>query len=388
MPEHTAQQGEGMLRSTQTTVVRNTTQPSKSGTKLIEGEHIQGHLAEQGDARLRLGGETEPDTGNLAKAGPDTETKNRPIFIAAENLRGHTEKEIEAIGRAELTSEDRFISADRMKYNQDTEEAEAEGGVRVERRGDVMEGSRLKFNLATKTGELSSPRYSLRDASSRGHASSVLFEGENQYRLRQATYTTCPAGEDDWLLQVDDMEIDNTQKVGTARKVKLTFKDTPILYTPWLDFSFSGQRKSGLLAPLYGYNVRTGVELTLPFYWNIAPNYDATISARAMSKRGVSLNSEFRYLGKTGDATLLADILPRDFQTGETRYRVSFGQNQTLGKGFYSRLDYNRVSDDFYFRDLGNTLNLTSRVNLLQQALLGYNRNLGENGTLNVIALG
>jgi LPS-assembly protein len=388
MPEHTAQQGEGMLRSTQTNVVRNTTQPSKSGTKLIEGEHIQGHLAEQGDARLRLGGETEPDAGNLAKAGPDTETKNRPIFIAAENLRGHTEKEIEAIGRAELTSEDRFISADRMKYNQDTEEAEAEGGVRVERRGDVMEGSRLKFNLATKTGELSNPRYSLRDASSRGHASSVLFEGENQYRLRQATYTTCPAGEDDWLLQVDDMEIDNTQKVGTARKVKLTFKDTPILYTPWLDFSFSGQRKTGLLAPLYGYNVRTGVELTLPFYWNIAPNYDATISARAMSKRGVSLNSEFRYLGKTGDATLLADILPRDFQTGETRYRVSFGQNQTLGKGFYSRLDYNRVSDDFYFRDLGNTLNLTSRVNLLQQALLGYNRNLGENGTLNVIALG
>jgi LPS-assembly protein len=388
MPGHTAQQGEDMLRSTQTTVVRNTAQPSKSGSKLIEGEHIQGHLAEQGDARLRLGGEIEPDAGNLAKAEPGTETKNKPIFIAAENLRGHTEKEIEAIGRAELTSEDRFISADRMKYNQDTEDAEAEGGVRVERRGDIMEGSRLKFNLATKTGELSNPRYSLRDASSRGHASSVLFEGENQYRLKQATYTTCPVGEDDWLLQVDDMEIDNTQKVGTARKVRLAFKDVPILYTPWLDFSFSGQRKTGLLAPLYGYNVRTGIDLTLPFYWNIAPNYDATISARAMSKRGVSLNSEFRYLGKTGDATLLADILPRDFQTEETRYRVSFGHNQTLGKGFYTRLDYNRVSDDLYFRDLGNTLNLTSRVNLLQQALLGYNRNLGDNGTLNVLALG
>lgn len=389
MPGHAAEQGEGMLRSTRTTVVRNAAPPSKNTLTLIEGEHIQGHLAEQGDARLRLGGQIEPETGNLAKATPVTETaKDKPVFIAAESLRGHTEKEIEAIGRAELTSEDRFISADRMKYHQDTEDAEAEGGVRVERRGDILEGSRLKFNLATETGELDNPRYSLRDTSSRGYAGSVLFEGENQYRLRQATYTTCPAGEDDWLLQVDDMEIDNTQKMGTGRKVKLTFKDVPILYTPWLNFSFSGQRKTGLLAPLYGYNVRTGIDITFPFYWNIAPNYDATISARAMSKRGVALNSEFRYLGRTGDATLLADILPRDFQTEETRYRVSYGQNQILGKGFYSRLDYNRVSDDFYFRDLGNNLNVTSRVNLLQQALLGYNRNLGNNGTLNVVALG
>lgn len=389
MPGHTAQQGNGMLRSTQTTVVRNTGQPSRSTSSAIEGEHIQGHLAEQGDTKLRLGGEIEPDVGNLATAGPAAETtKNKPVFIAADNLRGHAEKEIEAVGKAELTSEDRFISADRMKYHQDTEDAEAEGGVRVERHGDILEGSRLKFNLASKTGELTDPRYSLKDASSRGYANLVMFEGENQYRLRQATYTTCPAGEDDWLLQVDDMEINNGQKVGTARKVKLTFKDVPILYTPWMNFSFSGQRKSGLLAPLYGYNVRTGVELTLPFYWNIAPNYDATLSARAMSQRGVSMNSEFRYLGKTGDATLLADILPNDFQTKETRYRVSFGHNQVLGNGFYTRFDYNRVSDDLYFRDLGNNLNLTSRVNLLQQALLGYNRNLGSNGTLNVIALG
>lgn len=418
IPGHREQEGEAKLRSgTQGSPVAPAVAPAsapsptlKSGNKLAtptaeteanknrslftDTEHIRGHLAQEGDARLRLGGAVAPDeTPSLALkdesklAIPIIETekkKSRPIFIAADRLEGHVEKEVEAIGKAELFTGDRFVSADRMKYHQSTDEVEAEGGVRVEQRGDILEGSRLKFNLASKTGELSNPRYSLKDASSRGYANMLLFEGENQYRLRQATYTTCPAGDDDWFLQVGDLEIDHAKKTGTARKVKLIFKDVPILYTPWMDFSFSGQRKSGLLAPLYGYNVRTGLELTVPFYWNIAPNYDATFSTRAMSRRGVALNTEFRYLGTNSNGNLLAEILPNDLQTEETRYRVAFGHSHALGKGFSTRLDYNRVSDDAYFRDLGNTMNLTSRVNLLQQGLVAYNRNLGDNGALNV----
>ncbi|KIO50524.1 LPS-assembly protein LptD [Nitrosospira sp. NpAV] len=373
-------------------------EPSKNKPIIIGTEQIWGHLEQEGDTRLRLGGAVAPgDEPRLVtlKDGdklpvPTTkpeQKKARPVFVSADRLEGHTGKEMDAIGRAELFNGDQFISADRMKYHQDTDIAEAQGGVRVEQRGDILEGSQLKFNLADKTGQLSEPSYRLKDASSRGKANMLLFEGENQYRLRQATYTTCPAGDDDWYLQVDDAEIDNAKKEGTARKVKLTFKDTPILYTPWMNFSFSGKRKTGLLAPLYGYNVRTGIELTVPFYWNIAPNVDATISTRAMSRRGVALNSEFRYLGTNLNGNLIAEVLPSDLDTKETRYRVAFGHNQTFGKHWFSRLDYNRVSDDTYFRDLGNTMNLTSRTNLLQQGLVAYNRNLGDNGTLNVTSL-
>lgn len=373
-------------------------EPIKNKPLTIGTEQIWGHLEQEGDTRLRLGGAVAPgdeprlvtlkDGDKLpAPATKPEQKKARPVFVSADRLEGHTGKEIDAIGKAELFNGDQFISADRMKYHQDTEIAEAQGGVRVEQRGDILEGSQLKFNLANKTGQLSEPSYRLKDASSRGSANMLLFEGENQYRLRQATYTTCPAGDDDWYLQVDDVDIDNAKKVGTARKVKLTFKDTPILYTPWMDFSFSGKRKTGLLAPLYGYNVRTGIELTVPFYWNIAPNVDATISTRAMSQRGVALNSEFRYLGTTLNGNLIAEVLPTDLDTKETRYRVAFGHNQTFGKHWLTRLDYNRVSDDTYFRDLGNTMNLTSRTNLLQQGLVAYNRNLGDNGTLNVTSL-
>ena len=377
-----------------------------AGTETIQNrpvsigtEQIWGHLEQEGDTRLRLGGAVAPDDvprlvtlkdgGKFAAPATTLEKdkRPRPVFVSADRLEGHTGREIDAIGKAELFNGDQFISADRMKYHQDTDIAEAQGGVRVEQRGDILEGSQLKFNLANKTGQLSEPNYRLKDASSRGNANMLLFEGEDRYRLRQATYTTCPAGDDDWFLQVDDVEIDNAKKVGTARKVKLTFKDTPILYTPWMDFSFSGKRKSGLLAPLYGYNVRTGIELTVPFYWNIAPNVDATISTRAMSQRGVALNTEFRYLGANLNGNLIAEVLPNDLDTKETRYRVSFGHSQTFGKHWLSRLDYNRVSDDTYFRDLGNTMNLTSRTNLLQQGLVAYNRNLGDNGTMNVTTL-
>ena len=119
--------------------------------------------------------------------------------------------------------------------------------------------------------------------------------------------------------------------MGTRENVKLTFKDVPIFYTPWMNFSYSGQRKSGLLAPYTAPTSRTGLELTVPFYWNIAPNYDATISARLMSKRGIAFNNEFRYLGEKSSGTVLGDILPRDLETQKTRWRTSFCTQSELG---------------------------------------------------------
>ncbi|WP_235001289.1 LPS assembly protein LptD [Nitrosovibrio sp. Nv4] len=402
---HAAQEDEASLRRERTVPTGVATSPATATSRMAapsagaeadrsrpgfaEAEHIRGHLAQESEERLRLGGEAEPETG-IKAAMPDVETetkKTKPVFIAAERLQGHPEKEIEAIGNAELSTGEQFISADRLKYYQDTDEAEAEGGVRVEQRGDILEGSKLKFNLLSKTGELTSPNYRLKDASSRGYADTLLFEGENQYRLKQATYTTCPAGDNDWYLQVSDLKLDNEDKAGTARKVKLTFKDVPILYTPWMNFSYSGKRKSGLLAPTYGTNARTGLELTVPFYWNIAPNYDATFSARMMSRRGVQFNNEFRYMGERSSGTLLADILPKDLDTERSRWRTTFWHNYNFGNGLSTRLDYNRVSDDAYFRDLGNSLNLTSRTNLLQQGLVSYNRALGDDGTLHVSSL-
>lgn len=309
------------------------------------------------------------------------------MFVKAKRIQGNQDNVMEAVEEVELRAGNRIIWADQMKYYKETNEAEVTGKVMVEQGGDIIEGSNLKINMDTKKGSVDYPNFSLDKDGGRGTACSLKFEGEYYYRLRKADYTTCPFGNNDWKLQADALEIDNKEKVGTARNAKLTFKGIPIAYTPWANFSFSGERKSGILAPVYGTNARTGFELTLPFYWNIAPNYDATISLRGMSKRGFMIQNEFRYMEQSFNGRLFADILPVDLDTHKARHRISFGHSHNFGHGINARLDYNRVSDDAFFRDLGNSTMLTSRTNLVQQGLVNYNTNLGEDGTLNFNAL-
>ena len=311
-----------------------------------------------------------------------TESSERPVFIEADLIQGHNELEVEGIGNAELRSDDQIITANRMKYLQETDDIEVEGNVRVEQQGDVIEGSRLKMNLESKTGKMDNPSYQLKDGSSRGGAKTVLIEGEGLYRFQQARYTTCPEGNEDWVVEANDLEMDDNDKTGTARHAKLKFLGLPIGYTPWGNFSYSGERKTGLLAPIYSTNGRTGLDVSIPFYWNIAPNFDATFKARAMSKRGIMVNNEFRYLTKDIKGNLIFDILPDDLKTDQNRNRVQFMHDQKLGKGWSTRLDFNRVSDDAFFRDLGKGLKVTSRTNLLQQGLVAYNSSLGKNGTI------
>jgi LPS-assembly protein len=355
---------------------------SIAGSELRNGEQIA--LMKPLSPKLKIGRE-------IVVPIASTENNEKLVFIEADLIQGHNELEVEGIGNAELRSDDQIITADRMKYFQETDDIEVEGNVRVEQQGDVIEGSRLKMNLESKTGQMDNPSYQLKDGSSRGGAKTILIEGEGLYRFRQARYTTCPEGNEDWIIEADDLEMDDNEKTGTVRGAKLKFLGMPIGYTPWGNFSYSGERKTGLLAPTYSTNKRTGFDVSIPFYWNIAPNYDATFKARAMSKRGIMVNNEFRYLTKNIKGNIIYDILPDDLESArdngnQTRQRISFKHDQKLGKGWgrgwSTRLDYNRVSDDFFFRDLGKGLNATSRTNLLQQGLVAYNSSLGKDGTI------
>ncbi len=312
----------------------------------------------------------------------------KPVYIEADYMDGSYGEVIEAFGDAKISCGDTVITADGMKLFQETNDAEANNNVRVEKPNDILEGSFLKYNLDSDTGHMDNPSYKKKSGEGRGTGELLLFEGEDNYRLKKGSYTTCPDGNDDWYIRASDLKIDNNKQIGTARNVSIRFKDVPILYFPWLDFSFSGKRKTGMLAPVLGNTARSGVDLALPFYLNIAPNIDATITPRAMSKRGLMLNNEFRYMGESMRGQLLFDILPNDISRSsdqsQTRYGVSYTHNQYLGKGWQGNLAYNRVSDDRYFRDISNNMTTTSRRNLLQQAAVSYHGALGSGGALNM----
>ncbi|BAN36361.1 organic solvent tolerance protein [Sulfuricella denitrificans skB26] len=313
---------------------------------------------------------------------PPSGTSSTPVFIGGMRIQGHHDIETEVIGEAELRQWGQVISADLLRYNKPEDEVFAQGNVRIEQKGDITEGPELKLKLASKEGYLKQPAFQLTEQkpAGRGDASILLFEGENQYRMEDARYTTCQAGSDDWYLHASDLEINRTTQVGTASHAYIDFMSVPILYTPWMNFSLNSERKSGLLSPSYGSTVNSGAEFSLPYYWNIAPNRDATITPRFMTKRGMQLKSELRYLDPKYAGTANLEILPNDQLANQDRSFLSLKHNHNLGNGWTGMLNLERASDDNYFRDLSTNIGVTSQINLLRDGMLS---NVGAYGNMN-----
>lgn len=305
---------------------------------------------------------------------PPPGTQSTPVFIRATSIQGHQNIETEAIGNAELRQWGQIVTADSLSYNQSTSELHAQGNVRIEQKGDVTEGLELKLQMEKNEGFMTRPSFQLRQQTppGRGDAKALRFEGENKYRLDDVRYTTCQAGSDDWFIHARDLELDRTTQIGTARNAYIEFMDVPILYTPWISFSLNSERKSGFLAPSYGSTGNSGMEFALPYYWNIAPSMDATITPRLMVKRGLQLRNEFRYLERSYSGTANLETLPHDRLTGTSRSFTSLRHLHNLGGGWAGSLNLEKASDDNYFRDLSTQISATSQVNLVRDGLLNY----------------
>jgi LPS-assembly protein len=219
---------------------------------------------------------------------------------------------------------------------------------------------------------MTQPRFQFGDNHARGEADTLHMAGRENYALQNVSYTTCPAHDDDWLLKVRELDIDRASQIGTAHDARVEFMGVPILYTPWMDFSLNSGRKSGFLAPTFGSTVTGGTDLTLPYYWNISPNLDATIAPRFIAKRGNMLNDEVRYLEPTYSGEAHVDVLPNDRLEGSTRSFMSLNHRQNFGYGLNGTVHVERVSDSAYFVDLSDSVNLTSQTNLLREGLLSY----------------
>ena len=317
---------------------------------------------------------------------PSRVKESLPIFVEADSIEGQNQEKISAQGSAVLRRYGEAVFADRLTYNLFEDEIDAEGQVRLEQFGNLIQGTKAKFNIERDLGYFDSPEFYLQKNQSRGSASLLLLEGPEKYRLEDANYTTCPAGNDDWYMRARDLKIDEGTEIGVARDASVVFKGVPILYTPWIDFPLANQRKSGFLPPITGNSSNSGFEFTLPYYWNIAPNYDSTLGVRGMTKRGVQYLSEFRYLEPTFNGTDRLDLLPDDqVDQDKTRYAMLFQHTQNWANGLSASVNYQRVSDDSYFRDLSTNISFTSQVTLPQQGTLSYSQ---PNWNVSLTALG
>ena len=295
------------------------------------------------------------------------------LFLDADSIEGHQDQELEATGSVRLRKRGAAVFSDQLHLSFPDQQLTATGHVRFEKEGDVIIGEQLFYDLNNDSGYIDKPEYRLLRYGARGNASRLVAENRDLYKINKATYTNCDVGDDDWFLRVDRLELDRIRDIGVAHNATVVFKGVPILYSPYLDFSLSGRRKTGLLPPTFGSTGQSGFEYTQPFYWNIAPNRDATIAPRLLAKRGVLMNADFRYLEPDSKGEMRGDYLPDDRQKNQTRYGYSWQHQQNFGNGFSSVLDLQGVSDDTYFTDLSDKIAATSQTNLNREGDLFYN---------------
>ena len=316
-----------------------------------------------------------------------------PTFLYGERLFGRPELETVLEGHAELRRGDLVIKADRLEYDQPTDLAKARGDVRINRAGNVYEGPLLELKIDAFEGFFNQPRYYFLKNDTHGEADRVDFIDEQRAIIHNATLTSCrrlpgPSWMPDWILRATSISMDSEEDVGVAEGAVLSFKGVPILPIPSLSFPLSDKRKSGLLPPTMVVDNVNGFEVSQPYYWNIAPNRDATFTPTVMSKRGVSLGSEFRYLEADYTGQLRLDVMPSDLLRDSNRWGLGYQHqgmlNNTLTRGLSDNgmalnLNLNRVSDDNYWRDFSRTsASLTQRL-LVNDASLSWSNGYFSN---------
>ncbi len=267
---------------------------------------------------------------------------------------------------------DRLAGAESANYDPDTLALSLEGGVRYEDPHSQITSDSAEFSYSSGHIRFEGAEFRLSDGGARGTASALEINREGRLELDDVNYTTCPPGSNDWSLEASDIDLDTETSVGTARSVKLRFQGIPILYAPYFSFPIGDARKSGILTPEFGSSGRNGRALSVPYYWNIAPNYDATLTPRLLTDRGLQLKSEFRYLTESHDGILRFDYLPNDDEINANRHLLDVKHRTIFDGRGRAVIDYRDVSDSRYFEDLGGSLSISSITHLNRSIRYDY----------------
>ena len=355
-----------------------------------------------------------------------------PLFVVADQIEGRTDEVTEAVGNVELRKAGSLLYADKVLYRPLEDEIEATGQVRLLQDGAEVKTPHLRMKLSEQIGFAEQAEYRIvrevpskvyrqqqivvtaatsnattagapmmlnvpnsyglpttlpprRPSEAAGTAERVDFEGENQITLNEATYSTCKPGQTDWYLQSSEMHLDYDENVGDAKHASVWFGGVPIFYSPYASFALNHKRRSGFLHPFYSASTKNGFDITLPYYWNIAPNYDVTLYPRYMGKRGLQLGGEAQYLDYNYRGTWRGEYLPNDEIEGRQRYAYNIQHVHNLGRGVSALVNWQAVSDDRYWEDLSSRLLQTSATQLPRQLVLGYAPMPGIQSSLQVL---
>lgn len=306
-------------------------------------------------------------------------------FVLGDSTNGTTDQDMAVKGSAEVRRNTVVIKADALHYDQDTDMADAYGQVRMNNNGTTFAGPEAHLRVDSSEGFMTAPKYHFNVTGGSGSAERVDLLDNERSVFTKGTYTACACADDPaWYIKGSEFDFDTGADEGVAHNGVLFFQGVPVFASPWLSFPLSGERRSGILPPTFSLSSTNGFELSVPYYFNIAPNRDLTVTPRIISKRGVQLQSTFRYLSPTYSGSISGEFLPDDRLTKTNRYALYIQHNQNFGNGFGGYIYYNKVSDNTYPEDLSSSVNqFMNGTQLLYQQEAGLTYN---NGPWSVLA--
>ncbi len=306
-------------------------------------------------ARAQDGAAVALEPSRSLQPPPRGEAARRlPIILRAQDIRARPDLDAVAEGAVEFRRGGLTINADRLSYDQADDLAKARGNVRIQSDGAIYSGPELQLHVQRFQGFFLAPVFEFTQLGAGGRAERIDFLDSARATASNAVYTSCPrdgSGDPDWVLETRRVRLDFDTNTGVAEGAVLRFLGTPILALPRLTFPLSDERKSGWLPPSVNLDSRSGFELSVPYYWNIAPNRDATLTPRIITRRGLGLETEFRYLEPALGGSLNLNALPNDRVFGQSRAAVQWTHDGTLGAGLRYAADVVRVSDDAWWKD-------------------------------------
>jgi len=330
-------------------------------------------LAVAASATTVLPGSAQAQTvqNTSAKPTPQSSDKDAPVNVSAEQMTGRPDRQINLDRDVEVVRGETTIKADKAEYRIIKDEVEATGHVWMKRLQDRYTGDKALMNMDSGKGYVTNPTYLFGKNGGRGKAEKIDFLSDDQAKVTEGTYSTCEALDPDWYIQASTMDLDSGRDVGTMHSGIVYFKGVPILGAPLMSFPLSGERKSGVLPPTFGVTSTGGAELTVPYYFNIAPNRDLTLYPRYIARRGLQLGVEGRYLGEDYSGTTRVEGI-QDRVTGTGRYSLSSLHSQTLAPNLVFGWNVNKASDNDYPSDFSHSVTASTQRLLTRDVSLTY----------------
>ncbi|GFO75720.1 LPS-assembly protein [Bathymodiolus platifrons methanotrophic gill symbiont] len=311
----------------------------------------------------------------------------QPIFSVDKQMRAQTPMDIFASssemfdaefislsGNVDLQRADQHLMANQADYNQASGVLDLYGDITYSDGGMALNSTSALVNMQEDSSLLRNVSFIIPSSPIRGSADVVYRDSPTFSRYKEVTYTACEPGNQDWMLHASKMKVNDETGRVAVKHGWLEFKSVPVLYFPYGSFPIDDRRLTGLLTPTIGLSGRSGVDIGLPFYWNIAPNYDVTLAPRYMTERGFMFGADFRYLWHRTTGKINFEIMPEDKQTETFRWGGSFLKRTQFTDHLSMNINANYVSDSAYFSDLDGSLGLNNRNRYLESnGSIAYN---------------